>query len=52
MRNCFDMGKYIKWGSGGGGWALEIESFLGPLKWHKPISERHLGPNKLEHFPK
>jgi hypothetical protein len=33
-------------GGGGGGMALEIESFLGPLKWHKPIGECHLGPEK------
>ncbi len=25
--------------------ALEIESFLGPLKWHVPIDECLLGPN-------
>ncbi len=24
----------LLWGQVGGGWALEIESFLGPVKWH------------------
>jgi hypothetical protein len=40
VRNVFDAGRYITWGSGGwggGGVALEIESFLGPFKWHEPI---------------
>ncbi len=32
----------------GGGLALEIESFLGPLKWHEPIGECHLEPKKLK----
>jgi hypothetical protein len=29
---------------GGGGLALEIESFLAPFKWHVPIGDCHLGP--------
>ncbi len=29
-------------------WALEFESFLGPVKWLEPIGEYHLGPKKLE----
>jgi hypothetical protein len=36
---------------GGVGWglALEIESFVGPWKWHRSdIGECHLGPIKLE----
>jgi hypothetical protein len=34
-----------------GGWALEFESFLGPVKWHRdPIGECHLGPKNLR-FP-
>jgi hypothetical protein len=35
-------------GQVGGGWALEIETFLGPEKWHEPIGECHLGPKKFE----
>ncbi len=31
----------------GGGLALEISSFLGPLKWHEPIGECHLGPPRF-----
>jgi hypothetical protein len=27
----------------GGGWALEIESFFGPVKWHRADSEVPLG---------
>jgi hypothetical protein len=34
-------------GQVGGDWALEMESFLGPVKWHPPIGECHLGPKKL-----
>ncbi len=35
-------------GDVGEGLALEIESFLAPLKWHEPIGECHLGPKKLD----
>jgi hypothetical protein len=35
-------------GQVGGGWALEIETFLGPVKWHCPLGECHLGPKKVE----
>jgi hypothetical protein len=31
----------------GGGWVLEIKTFLGPVKWHQPSGECHLGPKKL-----
>jgi hypothetical protein len=34
VRDVFDAGSYIMWASGRG-WALEIESFLGPVKWHR-----------------
>jgi hypothetical protein len=35
----------------GGGWPLEIESFLGPVKWHRAnIGECHLVPKKLPIF--
>ncbi len=36
------------WGQVGGGWALEIESFLGPVKWHRDDRQYHLGPKKVE----
>jgi hypothetical protein len=38
-------------GQVGGGWALEISSFLGPVKWHRAdrrVPFSHLGPKKLE----
>ncbi len=28
----FDVGRQITWGGGGGGLALEIENFVGPVK--------------------
>jgi hypothetical protein len=31
----FWMRAYPLRGQVGGGWALEIESFLGPVKWHR-----------------
>jgi hypothetical protein len=33
VRNAFDAGSIR--GQVGGGWALEIETFLGPVKWHR-----------------
>ncbi len=35
-------------GQVGGGWALEIESFFGPVKWHRADRECNLGPKKLQ----
>jgi hypothetical protein len=35
-------------GQVGGGWGLEIESFLGPVKWHRADRRVILGPKKLE----
>ncbi len=32
----------------GGGWALEIDNFLGPVKWHRADGESHLGPKNLK----
>jgi hypothetical protein len=33
----------------GGGGALEIETFLGPVKWHRTvIGECYLGPKKVK----
>jgi hypothetical protein len=34
MHNVFWMCAYPLRGEAGGGWALEFESFLGPVKWH------------------
>jgi hypothetical protein len=44
----FWMRAYPLRGQVGGGWNLEIESFLGPVKCIEPIGECHLGPKKLE----
>jgi hypothetical protein len=48
----------IKAGQVRGGWALEIESFLGPVKWHRAdrrvpfdLGPRFPGPNP-SHLPK
>ncbi len=36
-------------GQVGGGWTLEIETFLGPAKWRRAvIGECHLGPKQDE----
>jgi hypothetical protein len=32
VRKVFDAGRYITWGKGGGGLALEISSFVGPCE--------------------
>ncbi len=42
------MRAYPLLGQVGGGWALEFESFLGPVKWHRADRRGHLGPKKLE----
>ncbi len=42
MRKVLDLGRPITWGSGGEGLALEIESFVGPVKLHEPIGECNL----------
>jgi len=44
----FWMRAYPLRGEVGGGWALEFESFLGPVNGIEPIGECHLGPKKLE----
>jgi hypothetical protein len=45
---CFWCGQYPLLGQAGWSWALEIESFLGPVKWHRAnIGECHLGLKKL-----
>jgi hypothetical protein len=30
----------------GGGWALEIEIFLGPVKWHRAVRQAPFGARK------
>ncbi len=35
VRNAFDAGTHPLLGQVGGGWALEIVTFLGPVKWHR-----------------
>jgi hypothetical protein len=32
----------------GGGWALEMESFLSPVKWHRADRQVPYGAQKLE----
>jgi hypothetical protein len=46
VRKVLDLGRKITWGNGGEGLALEIESFVGPVKLHEPIGECNLGPTK------
>jgi hypothetical protein len=33
-------------GQVGGGWALEIETFLGPVKWHRAVRRVPFGAQK------
>ncbi len=35
-------------GQVGGGWALEIETFLGPVQWHRAVRRVPFGPKKVE----
>jgi hypothetical protein len=35
-------------GQVGGGWALEIETFLGPVKWHRAVWRVPFGGQKVE----
>jgi hypothetical protein len=35
VRNAFDAGSILYKGKWEGGWALEIESFLSPVKWNR-----------------
>ncbi len=48
VHNAFDAGSIQLLGQVGGGWALEIESFLVLGNGIEPIVECHLGPKKLE----
>jgi hypothetical protein len=36
-------------GEVGGGWALEMESFLGPVKWHRADRRVPFGAQKAPH---
>jgi hypothetical protein len=31
-----------------GGWALEIETFLGPVKWHRAVRRVSVGAQKSQ----
>ncbi len=42
----FWMPEYPLRGQVGGGWALEIESFLGPVKWHQAERQVPFGAQK------
>ncbi len=42
----FWMLAYPVWGQVGGGWALEIESFLGTVKWHRADRRVPFGAKK------
>ncbi len=47
IRNAFDADKSILRASGGGGGrTLEIETFLGPVKWHRAVRREPLGAQK------
>jgi hypothetical protein len=48
--NGFDAGRSIKRASGGGR-ALEIKTFLGPVNGIEPLDECHLGHKKVTILP-
>jgi hypothetical protein len=41
---------YYARASGNGGWALEIKSFLGPVKWHRADMQVPFGAQKTRDF--
>jgi hypothetical protein len=49
VRNGFDAADPLR-GQMGGGWALEIETFLGTVKWHQAVSAIW-GPISLTALP-
>jgi len=51
VRNTFDAGKSITRGSGKGGWALEIKTFLGLWNGIEPLGEDHFWGPKKSRFP-
>jgi hypothetical protein len=46
----FWMHAYPLLGQVGGGWALDIESFLGPVKWHRADMQVPFGAQKTWRF--
>ncbi len=48
----FWMRAYPLLGQVGGGWALEFESFLGPVKWHRADRRVLFGAQKTRNIPK
>jgi hypothetical protein len=46
----FWMCAYPVRGQVGGGWALDIESFLGPVKWHQADRRVPFGAQKTQDF--
>ncbi len=46
MRNAFDAGSIHLRGQVGGGWALEIVTFLGLVKWHRADRRVPFGAQK------
>jgi hypothetical protein len=47
----FWMRAYPLRGQVGGGWALEIESFLGPVQWHRADRRVPFGAQKTREIP-
>jgi hypothetical protein len=46
----FWMRAYPLRGEVGGGWAMEFESFLGPVKWHRADRQVPFGAQKTREF--
>jgi hypothetical protein len=46
----FWMPAYPSLGQVGGGWALEFESFLGPVKWYRADRRVPFGAQKTREF--
>jgi hypothetical protein len=46
VRNVFDAGRYIRWGSGGVGLALDISSFVGPCEMARTDRRVQFGAQK------
>jgi hypothetical protein len=47
--NAFDADKSIR-EQVGRGWALEIETFLGSVKWHRAVRQVPFGAKKSQDF--
>jgi hypothetical protein len=50
VHNAFDAGSIHYEGKWEGGWALDIESFLGPVKWHRADGRVPFGAQKTRDF--